>query len=79
LIDIITFVDLPAGDDVHILETGGNSDEQKYIKEPRLRAEPSVKGKTKPDPNGNCKDNGNAHAGNHCQASEKLAVVTGHE
>jgi hypothetical protein len=79
LIVIITFSDLPAGDNVHILETGGNPDEQKNIKEPGLRAKPAIKRQTKPDSDGDRQYDGNAHAGNHGKASKKLAVVTGHE
>src|SRR6185369_2036819 len=76
---IITSTDLPAGDYVHILETGGNTDEQKNIKEPGFRAKPAIKRQTEPDPDGNRQDNGDAHAGNHGKALKKLAIVTGHE
>jgi len=79
LIVIITFTYLPASDNVHVLETGGNPDEQKDIKKPGLRPKPAIKSQTEPDPNGNRQYNGNAHAGNHCKALKKLTIITGHE
>src|SRR6185369_9494127 len=62
LIVIITFSDLPAGDNVHILETGGNSDKQKNIKEPWFRAQPAIKSQAEPDSYADCQDDRNAHA-----------------
>jgi hypothetical protein len=79
LIVIIIFTDLPAGDNLHVLETGGNPYEQKNIKEPGLRPKPAIKGQTEPDPNGNRQYNGNAHTGNHCKTLKKLTIITGHE
>jgi hypothetical protein len=78
LIVIITFSDLPAGNNVNILETGGNSDKQKNIKEPRLGAEPTIEKKAEPDSDGYRQYNGNAHAGNHRKTSEKLTITIGH-
>ncbi len=79
LIVIITFTDLPAGDYVDILETGGDSDEQKNIKEPGLRAKPAIKSQAEPDSDSNRQHHGNTHAGNHCKALKKLAVIISHE
>ena len=79
LIVIITFSDLPTGDNVHILETGSYPDEQKNIKEPGLCTKPAIKRKAEPDTDCNCQDDGNPHTGNHCKALKKLSIVTGHE
>jgi hypothetical protein len=78
LIVIITFSDLPAGNYVHILETGGNPDKQKNIKEPGFRAKPAIKRQAEPDSDGNRQYDGDAHAGNHRKALKKLAIITGH-
>jgi hypothetical protein len=79
LIVIITFTDLPAGDNVHIFETGGYPYKQKNVKEPGFSAKPAIKRQTKPDANDNRQDNGNTHTGNHCKTFKKLAVIIGHE
>ena len=78
LIVIIAFADLPAGNYVHVLETGGNSDEQKNIKEPGLRSEPAIKRQAEPDTNGDSQHDGDAHTGHHGKTLEKLAIITGH-
>lgn len=79
LIAIITFTDLPAGDNVDILEAGGNADEQKNIKEPGFCVEPAIEGQAEPDSDGNCQHYRNAHAGNHGKALKELAFSVGHD
>jgi hypothetical protein len=78
LIVIIIFADLPAGNNVHILETGPNPYKQKYVKEPWFRAKPAVKSQSEPYSDGNRKDNGDAHTGNHGKAAKKITIVTSH-
>jgi hypothetical protein len=78
LMVIITISDLPAGDNVDILETGGNPDKQKNIKEPRLRAEPTIKRQAEPDTDSNRQHHRDAHTGDHGKAPENLTFILSH-
>jgi len=79
LILIITFMDLPAGNNVDILETGCNPDKHKNIKEPGLRAKPAIKLQTEPYADSNRQYYRDTHTGDHGKTLKKLAFILSHK